>query len=70
MKSHNGARAVLESLAAPDDPIDDHEDIVGRVAFADDSAVAPIADRAAPHRKNSALREFLTVLKDKRTWEA
>ncbi len=56
MKSHNGARAVLESLAAPNDPIDNHEDIVSRVPFADDGAVAPIADRTTSHRKNGALR--------------
>jgi hypothetical protein len=39
----------LESLAAADDPIDDHEDIVGRISFADDAAVAMISDRATPY---------------------
>src|SRR5574338_1077896 len=46
VKGYDCARAILKSLAAADDPIDDHEDIVGRIAFAHDRAVAPITDRA------------------------
>ena len=67
MKSHDGARAILEGFAAPNHPINDHEDIVGRVSFADDCAVASVADRPASDRKNSALRAFLAALKRKWT---
>src|SRR5689334_14323739 len=69
MKSCDGARAILEGLAAPDDPIDDHENIVGRVALADDCAAASVADRPAPYRKNGVLRAFLAALNSTCRWK-
>ncbi len=49
VKSHDRACAVLKGLATTNDPVDDHEDIVGRVSFADNGAVAPVADRSTPY---------------------
>src|SRR6185312_7044268 len=70
VKSNDRTRAILEGLATADDPVDDHEDIVGRIAFTDDGAVASISDRSTPNRKYGAFRHFLPVLEDKRTWRA
>jgi hypothetical protein len=70
MEGHDGTRAVLKSLAAANYSVDGHEDIVSGISLADYRAVAPITDRAAPHGKNGALREFVAILDDKRVWEA
>src|SRR5262249_31943797 len=70
MKGHDSPSAVLEGLAATNNPVDDHEDIVRRVSFADDGAVAPIPDWAATHRKNGAFRQSLSIVEDKCSWNA
>src|SRR5215510_706661 len=70
MEGHDGTRAVLKSLAAANYSVDGHEDIVSGISLTDDCAVAPITDRAAPHGKNGALREFVAILENKRVWEA
>lgn len=66
IKSNDASAAVLIVPAHSHGTFDDQENIIGRVALADDHRIAAVADRTAPKREDPVFDGLLIAITQER----